>query len=486
MRRVLTVAGLTCLIVVLGAGAASAHPLGNVSVNRYSGLQVGPSSLRVDFAEDLAEIPTVQVTPRIDRNGDGRLAAAEVQAYAPAACRSAAVGMRVVVGGSTVRLSVDPDSNATSARLRPGAAGLPTLLLRCDLVGRYPTLTAGSRLIYQDTLAGHRQGWSEVTAVGDRTTLRRSDVPASSPSRRLSSYPTDLLSSPLDVRGATMLVDPGGRPSGAIIGGAAGSGLVPRVTDRLSAVFTGLVGHRLSIEWVLTALLIAFGLGAAHAVAPGHGKTMMAGYLLGRRDGGRRAALTVAGTVTVTHTAGVLLLGLLATATTAVAPRSVFPLLGTASGLLVAVVGAVLLRGQVRRRHAHDHAHDHDHDHGGHSHPHPHRPPAAPGRTGLIGMGIAGGLVPSPSALVVLLGATALGRAAYGVALVVAFGVGLASTLTLVGLLAARAGDRLAAVGQRHRLRWPSRVLPLAGAATVFTVGLALTARGLAASLAVL
>jgi ABC-type nickel/cobalt efflux system permease component RcnA len=213
---------------------------------------------------------------------------------------------------------------------------------------------------------------------------------------------------------------------------------------------------------------------------------MMAAYLVGRRDGGRRTAMTVAGTVTVTHTAGVLLLGLLATATTALAPRSAFPLLATASGLLVAAVGAVLVRGQVRLRHpAHDHAHDHGHDHH-HEHPHPHGATVAPGRGGLIGMSIAGGLVPSPSALVVLLGAMALGRAAYGVALVVAFGVGLASTLTLVGMLAARAGDRLAAASQHRMLRWPNRVLPVAGAATVLTVGLALTARGLAASLAVL
>lgn len=94
--------------------------------------------------------------------------------------------------------------------------------------------------------------------------------------------------------------------------------------------------------------------------------------------------------------------------------------------------------------------------------------------------------MPSPSALVVLLGTTALGRAAYGVALVVAFGIGLATTLAVVGLLAARGGTALSRLSKRRLPDWPQRLLPLAGAGTVVAVGLALTLRGLVASVAVL
>jgi len=319
--------------------------------------------------------------------------------------------------------------------------------------------------------------------------LRRSDVPRSSPSRRLSAYPADLLSAPPDVRGARLTVQPGG-PAAGNVGDAEAGGVVTRVADRFSDAFTGLVGHRLSAGWVLLALLIAMGLGAGHALAPGHGKTMMAGYLLGRSRAGTRAAVTVATTVAVTHTAGVFLLALLATAATALAPSTALPVLAMISGLLVLVVGAGLLRDEVRRRRRHTHHHHdhHHHDHGhDHAHPHPHgSEPRIPGRRGLIGMGIAGGLVPSPSALVVLLGTTALGRAAYGVALVVAFGIGLATTLAIVGLLAARSGTALARLGERRLPAWPQRLLPLAGAGTVVAVGLALTLRGLFASVAVL
>jgi len=478
-------------MLMFGAGPAAAHPLGNFSVNRSSGLVVGAAGLEIDFVEDLAEIPTVQVTPSVDSDGNGQLGTAELRSYASRACAAAAAGMRVRVGQLRVPLSV----RRASAELRPGAAGLPTLLLECRLQGGYRSLPAGESISFRDTGAGLRQGWNEVTAVGDEATLRDSDVPRVSPSKRLSAYPADLLSGPPDVRSAQLRVDPGG-PAAAGAGDSVVGGFVPRVTDRLSTAFTGLVGHRLSAGGILLALLIAFGLGAAHALAPGHGKTMMAGYLLGRSGAGGWAAATVAATVAFTHTVGVLVLAMLATAATAVAPSAALPVLAMISGLLVFVVGAGLLRGELRRRrsdghhgpdHNHDHSHPHQHLHPyEHLHPHPHPGTRALGRRGLVGIGIAGGLVPSPSALVVLLGTVALGRAVYGVALVFAFGVGLATTLALVGLLAARGGTALARLGQRRLPRWPQRLLPLAGAGTVIVVGLALTVRGVVESVTAL
>jgi ABC-type nickel/cobalt efflux system permease component RcnA len=139
--------------------------------------------------------------------------------------------------------------------------------------------------------------------------------------------------------------------------------------------------------------------------------------------------------------------------------------LGVASGLLVAVIGALLLRSAFRLRgHEHEHGHGHGHGHG-HSHGY--------GRSGLIGMGVAGGLVPSPSALVVLLGAIALGRTWFGVLLVLGYGVGMATTLTVVGILLVRLRVRVGRLPLRRLREW----LPALTATLVLVVGLGLAVR---------
>ena len=203
--------------------------------------------------------------------------------------------------------------------------------------------------------------------------------------------------------------------------GAEAPGAVQRGgVDRATAAFTALVGERsLSPGFALVALLLAVGLGAAHALAPGHGKTVMAAYLVGLR-GTLRQAATIGATVTLTHTAGVLLLGLVLTTSGAVASERVYPWLGLGSGLLLAGVGIGLL---VRARPGHGHGHPHPHEHPDPDHPHPHdhdHTGAVPGAgrplgwRGLVALGLAGGLVPSPSAVVVLLGGIALGQAWFG------------------------------------------------------------------------
>jgi ABC-type nickel/cobalt efflux system permease component RcnA len=203
----------------------------------------------------------------------------------------------------------------------------------------------------------------------------------------------------------------------------------------------------------------------------------MAAYLAGRR-GRPRDAVAVGATVTVTHTGGVLVLGLLLTTVAGVAGEAVLGWLGVASGVLVAAIGLGALRAAVRhhRHHHHDHRHDHHHDHH-HDYRHDHHHDR-PGKWSIAGMGIAGGLVPSPSALIVLLAAAALGRTAFGVLLVLAYGLGMAATLTAAGLVLIRVRDRL---GGRITLlrRW--RIAgPPATAALIVVVGLGLAGRALA------
>jgi ABC-type nickel/cobalt efflux system permease component RcnA len=230
----------------------------------------------------------------------------------------------------------------------------------------------------------------------------------------------------------------------------------------------------------------------------------MAAYLAGKR-GSTRDAVTVGATVTFTHTAGVLALGLLLSASASLAGESILGWLGVVSGLLIAAIGIGLLRSawNVKRQqhphehehehgpgessgheHTHDHAHGHDH---GHGHDHVHRPGHGhvhhhPGnsRRSLIGMGIAGGLVPSPSALVVLLAAIALGRTAFGVALVLGYGVGMAATLTAAGLVLVRLGERTRhGFGHGAAIARLSAYTPLATALFVLVVGTALAVRSL-------
>ena len=498
MRRLLTVTALAVGISALLGGVASAHPLGNFTVNTYSGLQVGEHRLGVDYVIDMAEIPTFQARPAVDTNGDGQLSVAEFAVYAERTCKSSARGMTASVNSATVDLVVD----RSRAEQRPGQAGLPTSRISCAISGAITGLRTGSIISYANHNFDGRIGWHEVTGVGDGTTIRSADVPANSTSARLTAYPKNLLKSPLDVRSARLVVRPGGPASGAVPDSGPAS-ILPRGVDRATTAFSAFVGRKhLGLGVGLLAVALALLLGALHAVAPGHGKTVMAAYLVGRR-GSLGSALTLGATVTATHTAGVLALGVVLSVSSAFAPERLFPVLGLFSGLMLVVIGAWLLRGALRggqdgpgHGHGHTHGDGHGHDHGhaldhepsesaaggGHSHPHPH-PHAStgmPSRRSLVAMGLAGGMVPSPSALVVLLGAIALHRAWFGVLLVVCYGLGMAMTLTLAGLLLVRGRSWLDRRQPRTWSTWLARLLPVGTAGLITLVGLGLALRAAA------
>jgi len=220
---------------------------------------------------------------------------------------------------------------------------------------------------------------------------------------------------------------------------------------------------------VLLSLLVAAFWGAAHALTPGHGKALVAGYLVGTR-GRPRHAFALGATVTVTHTAGVFGLGLVTLGlSTVVVPEQLYPWLTLVSGVLVVGVGAgVLLRRARHARGHHGHHHVHHHDHHGDD----------IGVRGILGIGAAAGLLPCPSALVVLLSAIALHRLAFGLALIVAFSVGLAATITAIGLVAVLARRAFG----RARLDGPViRALPALSAAVIVAVGLVITVRAIPA-----
>ncbi|WP_141204169.1 urease accessory protein UreH domain-containing protein [Streptomyces griseorubiginosus] len=575
-----------CALALLPSGSASAHPLGNFTVNRYDGLVAAPGQLRVDHVEDLAEIPATQAKPDLERLGTTEWAARR--------CQKAAEGAEVTVDGRPADLVV----RSSHARLRPGQAGLNTLRVECRLTAPLPK-EASVSLGFHSAGTDSGPGWREITARGDRMTLTGSDVPTTSVSRELTTYPQELLSSPADTVTASVRVRPGGPALAEEKTNAPAASVLPRGADRWTRALDSLVArHDLTVGFAALALLIAIVLGAMHALAPGHGKTLMAAVAAARGGKARmKDVLPLAASVTVTHTLGVVALGLLVTAGSAAAP-SVIAWLGIASGLMVTAAGVTLLRRALRtRRHQHghghegdhrrghggDHTHGHPHDHPhGHSHDHPHAPAAeepeerslvlvaartetapatakaphhvhapaathshasdhthphthdhghshthdrahshshsdehghdhphphdhslehthggfththavAPTVRGTILLGFAGGLVPSPSAVVVLVGAAALGQAWFGLLLVVAYGVGLALTLTAAGFAVVRLGSGVTRVlDRRPRLAASPltalvrRTAPLMSAFVVVALGAGLVLKGAASAL---
>lgn len=458
-RAVLTVGVIAA--VLLAPGAAIAHPLGNFTVNTSAGIVLSPGVVRVDYVVDMAEIPTVQVRPELDADGDGVVTGDERAAWAFDEAIEVVANLSLSVYGRAVDLAVD----SATAELLPGAGGLD--ILRLEVTAAAEVGSAGA-VVLRDANFEDRVGWNEVTAAGvDGVALSNSSVPAESLTDRLRTYPRDLLSSPLNVREASFSFAPG--RSAASASAQQGEGTSSR-PDAVGGAFAGLVGRTGPL--MVLALGLAFGFGALHALGPGHGKTLMAAYLVG--SGGRlRQAVVVGGAVAVMHTASVLALGFVVlTATEAFAPERVYPWLSIASGLIAFGLGAALLVSRLGAWRARPHD-DHRHDHG---HAHPHEPRAVLSRRGLVALAAAGGILPSPTALVVLLAAVALHRAAYGLALIGAFSLGLATALVVVGLVAMRARD---AVARRMSSRLV-RLVPVASASAIAVLGTVLAVRGVA------
>ena len=630
-RRALLAAGAALIVLLVPTGSASAHPLGNFSVNHLSRIEFERDSIRVDVVVDAAEIPTAQDRPIVDVDGDGEISSTEAAEHARNECAAFVEVASMTLDGAARDLSIDDSSFAYA----PGQAGLETSRLECTLSTPVADGFDVSRtVVFDDGYRPGRVGWHEINAVGVGAGIIDSPVPTTSVTNDLRVYPADLLQSPLDVRSVTLQVGPGGvvadnSDAAAADGSSAETSLDPdagtataadardsliasrpgffgSLVDGVQNRFDDMIGRQdLTLGVGLLAIGLAMLLGASHAVLPGHGKTVMAAYIAGRQGSVRDAAL-VGATVTLTHTGGVLLLGLGLTLSAALAGETVLAWLGVASGLLIAGLGIALVISATRRRndgwlghghshgpgghthgpgepaHAHEHGdhehgdhehgdhehgdHEHaDHEHGDHEHAsvradvvhahaghddphgdhahqarasvdvahlhedradgdhghgrvdvvhvdedhahdahdshgdHAHGDHALDGHThdghdhepervsrrGLVGMGVAGGLVPSPSALIVLLSAIALGRTWFGIVLVVGYGAGMAIVLTMAGILLVKVRDRLQdriarADGRvaRNARRW-GRLAPFLTASLVVVVGLGLAIRSI-------
>jgi ABC-type nickel/cobalt efflux system permease component RcnA len=450
VRKLVVAAGL--LAALAAPALASAHPLGNFTINRFTRLEVSGHRIYARYVLDLAEIPTYQAQQRGVDAGD----------YA----RTIAAHLQLTVAGRPVAFR--PVRHALA--FPRGAGGLHTMRLEVVLEG--PNLRGAAEVRLRDENYAGRLGWKEIV-VGEKTPSRSDELRA---------YPKDLLSSPLDTTSVARRLLPVTGPERAP---ALTSGKALQAPDRVAdSGFSRLIGQRhLGPLVILASLFVALFWGAAHALTPGHGKTIVTAYLVGQRGTPAHAAL-LGLIVTVTHTVGVFGLGLVTLLLSQfIVPETLYPWLALVSGLSVIGVGIAVLQGRLRevlrarahaRAHAHDHHHSHDHDHGhDHGHGHSHAPEPGTGVRGLVAVGISGGILPCPSALVVLLAAIALHRVAFGLVLILAFSAGLALAITGIGLIAVLAKRAFARASFDGLM---IRSLPAVSALVILVVGIVMTA----------
>jgi ABC-type nickel/cobalt efflux system permease component RcnA len=475
------------LLLLSLVGISQSHPLGIFSVNRYARIELGREAIRLVYVMDVAEIPSIREFTKIDANADGVADEQERSRYAGTKLAEIAGAFRLTIDGNRV----DVRSVAHELSFPEGQGGLKTT----RLTSTFEALLSGDSRSHDVHFVDHnfddRIGWKEIVVRPlDGAEVEQSSVGTSDLTSELRNYPADRLSNPEKITEATIRFLPG-----SASGGSSVASITQSVISRTKDGFAELISPKeLSGPVMFFSLLIAFILGAGHALTPGHGKTIVAAYLVGSRGTAKHAAF-LGLTVTATHTIGVFIMGLIALfASRYILPENLFPWLGTASGLIVVGIGLSLARKRIQlargitksgdgNSHTHEHssgqAHDHGDGHGHnhvHTHPgghtHSHLPPGADGTPvtwkSLLALGVSGGMLPCPSAIVVLLSAVALGRIGFGLLLIVSFSLGLAGVLTGIGLLMVYARRFFERFNTRGRLaRW----LPVGSALIVTAAG---------------
>jgi len=487
-RNLLILSGLFILVSAFSAGA---HPLGNFSINQYSRLEVEKSRIKIRQVLDLAEIPTFQLQTEIDADKDGTLSAAELNLYAERITPEHLANLSLTVNNQPVEILAE----SKNIVLQTGAGNLPTLRIEWNLVSNITNLSDKNQVRFENKNYIERIGWNEIVLnrVGNLN-IFDSTVFGSGMTDELKAYPQESLAAPLAERTANFSFSTEDAPENSkLLQNRDGRASTPIEKDR----FAELIKGEVTFPVMFFGLLLAFGFGAMHALSPGHGKTVVGAYLVGSRGTVKHAAF-LGLTVTVTHTLGVFALGLVTLfASKYILPEKLMPFLSFISGLLVLYIGLTMFKSRLfsafgwekaghhhHGEHSHDDGHTHSHDehsHDNHSHSpddfththdghtHSHLPPEEISWKSLLALGISGGLLPCPSALVLMLSAINLNRIGYGLILTLVFSFGLAATLTAVGLLFLFGGKLVG--GSRLAENRIFKALPVASAFVIACVG---------------
>ena len=548
------IAALFSVFLLAAVGNVAAHPLGNFSISQYSAIRVDRETVEIRYIIDMAEIPTfqeIQESGIVPMTGDSGL-----QAYLERKAEMLRDGLTLEVNGQRVA----PSAESREIIFPAGAGGLPTMKIGILYKAKLGDAKGGEYVLsYRDGNFPGRAGWKEIIALADSgARILNSSVPETDRSSQLNDYPTDLLNSPPQELEAKVAFTTA--PSPASVASTASSQIDERIAEKARTTkkvqvtrsdaslrssngkllkqpaeplinspaidpdsakadesqriqlqanqqaaprnsFTDLIATKqLGLGIILIALAVAVGLGAFHALEPGHGKTLVAAYLVGSR-GTMKHAFLLGLIVTAAHTAGVYLLGVVTLyASRYIVPEQLYPWLGVVSGVMIAGLGSVLLvrryrgKDELSSHHDHHHAgdshdssddhdlyhheHDHSHDHG-HIHHHHDLNQRVTLRE-LLTLGISGGIVPCPAALVVLLSAVSMQRIGFGLLLIVAFSVGLAAVLIAIGLLMVYAREFMSRFYTNGRLftRW----LPLASSTLIMLFGFGLMIQSVASA----
>jgi ABC-type nickel/cobalt efflux system permease component RcnA len=506
---------LSLLAVALLLGPRSlAHPMGNFSVNHYSRISLESGGIKISYIIDLAEIPTYQELQQGNVTAD--VADPAVTRFIASRGAELGRGLSLLVDGKHLPLRL----MSSQVIFPPGAGGLPTMKMGFVYSAAYPPDHQAGALQYaDDNFPGHA-GWKEIVAVANpAASFISSSVPQTDRSAGLTNYPTDLLNSPPQqlsaaiqfhypmaletshkssvkaaaVRTRSLKPSPSHARHDIAPGPTVAASTATPAPLHLQAnqqatprsAFTELItARRLGLWFLITAAFIAFGLGALHALEPGHGKTIVAAYLVGSR-GTARHALLLGLIVTVSHTAGVFALGAITLyASRYIVPEQLYPWLGVFSGLTIAGLGGYMF---LRRWSGLDLDHSHS---AGQLHGHwfssskqsaGSSEPEEPGKPislyQLFALGITGGIIPCPAALVVLLSAFALHRIGLGFFLIIAFSLGLAAVLIGFGMLMVYGRRFLGRLQVNGPLT--TRWLPVASAAFMTVLGAGIAVRAL-------
>jgi nickel/cobalt exporter len=466
---------LAYALVVLFPEAILAHPMGNFSISHYARIQIDPQAVQLLYIIDMAEVPTFQEMNVIDGNGNGQIETSEKDRYLARKVEDLTWNLSLRLNDRKISLQ----RMSQTLDLIPGGYNLPTMKITVKYHAEIPQDSSVEAMIldYEDKNFEGRQGWKEIVAKpGEGIEFVEATVPLSDKTNELSLYPEDpAIQSPQNLT-ASIRFRMGAESVGlssrkkVSFGKDTPPGTVAPFRENDSKTRTEqqrlvqlLSQSELKTSIILLALIVAFSLGAFHALSPGHGKTVVGAYLVGTR-GTAKHAILLGAIVTITHTVGVFILGLITLyASKYVLPEKLYPWLGFGSGLGVVMIGFGLFLQRYRNlcrhspdghSHSHVHLHPHDHTHLPHAdHEHSHLPHSHGdlvhthgGAThshdysqvkfkDLFTLGVTGGMVPCPSALVVLLSAISINRVGLGLLLILAFSLGLALVLMAIGLM---------------------------------------------------
>ena len=504
---------LTLASLLAPPRAALAHPLDVYLL--YSYITVSPTQIVVELDMSPGVLIAPGLLPELDTNGDQQISDAEGQAYVSKVLPN----LLLQVDGKPLSLALTkfdmPDYLITQS-----GYGTMRIFMAATLDGGMMT---GTHTIYFNNNFAPKGAAYQVNTFVDkgvpitlgkqnRDSIYQSmtvDYTIGSANQAAAATPLPATTSMASANAA-----PASSPSGTGTDPASlntGVGTLAGSSEQVRQLLGYLYAPTLSPWVLLLAMGLAGLLGALHALTPGHGKTLVAAYLVGSR-GTVRHAVALGSIVTFTHTSSVIVIGLLALfASQFIVPSVLVPILEIVSGLLVVFMGTRLVwqrwtayragQGQGQDHdHAHkdgqepdqtqshehrqiqqdedEHAHAYTHDHGD-GHVHSHLPPTEGIKlSNLLAMGVSGGLVPCPEALGIMIIAIGLNRILLGLGLIVSFSFGLAAVLIAIGILLVRSRTLVERFGTRGS-RW-SRVLPLVSAVIVTVLGLGITLSGLA------